>query len=227
MRITWYGHSCFLIETGTETLLIDPFLTGNPRAPLSAADVRCTHIFCTHAHDDHLGDTLRIALANKATVFAPYELAEYLMARDVTTMDLMPGGGAATSFGHVQLTPALHSSGLELGKGHNLPLGNPVGFLLTINGRRLYHAGDTALFSDMRLLARGGLDVAFLPIGDWYTMGLEDALTALEFLCPTVAVPMHYSTFSKIEADPEAFARRAGEAGHRVKVLQPGESFVL
>lgn len=227
MRITWYGHSCFLIETGDCRLLIDPYLTGNPVAPIASTEVRCSHIFCSHAHDDHLGDTVSIAQANRATVVAGFELSEYLSAQGLATMDLMPDGGADLPFGKVRLTPAVHSSSIELPRGHNLGMGIATGFLFSMEGKRLYFAGDTALFSDMRLFARGGLDLAMLPIGDRYTMGVEDAVTALEYLCPSVTIPMHYGTTGRLCGDPQAFAQLAQQAGHLVKVLKPGESFDL
>jgi len=227
VRITSYGHSCFLIESGEHRLLTDPYLTGSPVAPIASSDVRCSYIFCSHAHDDHLGDTVAIAQQNQATVVTAYELSEYLAHLGVTTLDLMPGGGLTLPFGQVRLTPAIHSCSLELGEGRNLPLGSPTGFLFSVEGKRIYFAGDTALFSDMRLLARGGLDLAFLPIGDRYTMGVEDAVTALEYLCPAVTVPMHYGTTKKLYGDPQVFTQLAQKAGHSVRVLAPGESFEL
>lgn len=227
MRITSYGHACFLIETGNHRLLTDPFLTGSPMAPITKDEVRCSYIFCSHAHDDHLGDTVAISRRNQATVVASYELSEYLSSQGLDTIDLMTGGGIALPFGHVRLTPAVHSAALELGEGRNLPLGIASGFLFSIEGKQIYFAGDTALFSDMRLLARNGLDLAFLPIGDRYTMGVEDAAAALEYLCPLVTVPMHYGTTKKLTGDPKDFVRLAEVAGHHVKVLEPGQSFDL
>lgn len=227
MRITSYGHSCFLIETGHHRLLTDPYLTGSPVAPIASRDVRCSYIFCSHAHEDHLGDTIGLARANQATVVAAYELSEYLAGQGIPTIDLMLGGGVELPFGQVRLTPASHSSALELPEGHNLPLGVAAGFLFTIEGKRLYFAGDTALFSDMRLLASDGLDLAFLPIGDRYTMGVEDAALALEYLCPTWTIPMHYGTTPKLHGNPTVFAQLAENAGHQVKILNPGDSFDL
>lgn len=227
MRITSYGHSCFLIETGADRLLTDPFLTGSPVAPIASADVRCSYIFCSHAHDDHLGDTVDIARRNQATVIAAYELSEYLSAQGLSTIDLMSGGGIALPFGHVRLTPAVHSCALELTDGRNLPLGIASGFIFSMENKRLYFAGDTALFSDMRLLARDVLDLAFLPIGDRYTMGVVDAAAALDYLCPSVTIPMHYGTTKKLSGDPKDFVRLAEAAGHFVKVLEPGQSFDL
>ncbi len=224
MRLTWFGHSCFLLETGTHRMLFDPWLNTNPVAPVKAADVRCDFIFCTHAHDDHSADVLEIARANHATVIAPYELAEYFAAHGATTIDLLHGGSASLPFGRVKLTPAIHSSSLELGDGRNLPLGEPGGFIVFAADKTIYHAGDTALFSDMRLIGRTRLDLALLPIGDWYTMGIDDAVDALDFLRPKLAVPMHYNTNDKIRVDPQAFVTRAAAHGHTVRLLEPGGS---
>jgi L-ascorbate metabolism protein UlaG (beta-lactamase superfamily) len=215
MRITWFGHSCFLL---------DPWLDTNPAAPIKASDVRCDFIFCSHAHDDHIADALEISLNNKAPIVAPYELAEYFAARGATSIDPMQGGSVALPFGRVKVTPAIHSSALELGEGRNLPLGEPAGFIVFANDRKIYHAGDTALFSDMRLIGRVGLDLALLPIGDWYTMGIDDAVDALDLLTPRIALPMHYNTHEKIRVDPQAFVSRAAARGHTVHVLEPGGS---
>lgn len=224
MLLTWFGHSCFLLDTGAHRLLFDPWLNTNPVAPVKAADVRCDFIFCTHAHEDHSADVLEIARANRATVIAPYELAEYFASKGATTIDLLHGGSASLPFGRVKLTPALHSSSLELGEGRNLPLGEPGGFIVTAADKTIYHAGDTALFSDMRLIGRTRLDLALLPIGDWYTMGIVDAVDSLDYLTPKLAVPMHYNTSDKIRVDPQAFVTRAAARGHTVRLLEPGGS---
>jgi len=222
MRLTWFGHSCFLLETGAHRLLFDPWLNNNPVAPVKAAEVQCDFIFCSHAHDDHIADALEIARNHHAPIVAPYELAEYFAAQGAATVDLMQGGSAPLPFGRVKLTPAIHSSALELGNGRNLPLGEPGGFIVSVGDKKLYHAGDTALFSDMRLIGRAGLDVALLPIGDWYTMGIDDAVDALDLLTPRLALPMHYNTHDKIRVDPQAFVALAAARGHTVRLLEPG-----
>lgn len=225
MRITWHSHSCFTFEDDQFVLLFDPYLSGNALARIRSSDVRCTHVFCTHAHEDHVGDALEIAQRNDARIFAPFELAEHLAANGAKTVDLMPGGGIKTDFGHVKMIPAVHSSAREPGEGKNLAMGIPAGFLVRLGESTFYHAGDTALFSDMRLL--GEMDVACLPIGDFYTMGIDDAVTALDYLCPKLALPMHYNTNEKIRADPQEFARKAAAAGHRVRVLAVEESIEI
>jgi L-ascorbate metabolism protein UlaG (beta-lactamase superfamily) len=224
MRLTWFGHSCFLVETGTHRLLFDPWLNQNPVSPVKAADVRCDFIFCSHAHEDHTADALEIARNSHAPIVAPYELAEYFAAQGAETVDLMQGGSASLAFGRVKLTPAVHSSALELGNGRNLPLGEPGGFIVSAEGKKVYHAGDTALFSDMQLIGRAGLDLALLPIGDWYTMGIDDAVDALDLLVPRLSVPMHYNTHDKIRVDPQAFVGRGAARDHAVRVLEPGGS---
>lgn len=229
MRLTYFGHSCFLVEVPGARLVIDPFLTENPHGPVVLADLPCDYVLCTHAHLDHICDALALANLHRATLVAPYELAEHFAAdasRPVT-LDLMPGGGVDLPWGRLQMTPAVHSSAIELPGGQNLPMGVASGYLIRAAGKSLYHAGDTALFGDMSLLGRHGLDVALLPIGDFYTMGPTDALAALDLLRPKVAVPIHYNTNEKIRQDPHAFASRAAAAGHTVRVMPAGATLEL
>ena len=222
-KITFLGHSCFSIEGGGTTILIDPFLTGNPQAAAKAEDVSCDFIVLTHAHGDHFGDTIDLARRTKATVIANYEIAEYCGAREVTAHPLHIGGGFDFPFGRVKLTIAHHGSVFPDGTYG----GNPAGVLLTIDGKKIYHAGDTALTYDMRLVGDEGIDLAMLPIGDNFTMGIVDAARAIEFIRPNLVVPMHYNTFDVIQADPEAFRKLASEAGVTCEVLEPGQSLDL
>lgn len=226
MKLTYFGHSCFLVETSSARLLIDPFLTDNPVASVKAADVRCDYILLSHGHEDHTGDALAIARANDATIIANYEIAEYFGAKGAKNHGMNPGGAFKFPFGRVKLTLAHHTSSLNAGL-NPIYMGVPCGLLVEADGKRLYHAGDTALFLDMQLIGRGGLDAALLPIGDNFTMGPEDALEALEFLKPKLAVPMHYNTWPPIAQDPDAFAEAAGKRGHRVQALRPGDSLVV
>ena len=223
MKLTYYGHSCFLLETSKSRLLFDPFLTGNSQAPLKAEDVRCDYILVSHAHEDHTGDALGIAKRCDATIIANYEISEYFAAKGAKTHGMNPGGGHTFPFGRVKLTLAHHTSSMEAGLN---PIygGVPCGVVVQADGKSLYHAGDTALFMDMQLLARHGLDVALLPIGDNFTMGPEDALIALDFLKPKLAVPMHYNTWPIIAQDPNAFAAQAAQKGHTVRAMKPGEA---
>lgn len=227
MKITYLAHSCFLVETAQARLIIDPFLTGNPRAPCAAADIRCDYVLCSHGHTDHTCDALAIAKRCGATLIANFEIAEYFGAQGAKTHGMNPGGGFNFPFGRVKLTSARHSSSLGENPLAPLYMGEACGLLLTADGKTLYHAGDTALFMDMQLIGRAGLDLALLPIGDNFTMGPEDALTALDFLRPKLAVPMHYNTWPVIQADAAKFAADAASAGHRVQALQPGESVTL
>jgi L-ascorbate metabolism protein UlaG (beta-lactamase superfamily) len=208
-------------------LVFDPFLSDNPVLRTDPAAVPCDYVLCSHAHSDHICDALALARLHQATIVAPYELAEHFAAQGVPTIDLMPGGGVNLPCGRVQMTPAIHSSALELGGGKTQNMGLASGYLVKAADQTLYHAGDTALFGDMSLIGRHGLDLALIPIGDFYTMGPSDALYALDLLRPKLTVPMHYNTFPHIRVDPIAFARDAGTAGHNVRVLNPGELLSL
>ncbi len=223
MKLTYYGHSCFLLETAKARLLFDPYLDDNSLASIKAADVQCDFILLSHAHDDHTGDALSIAKRCAATIIANYEISEYFSAKGAKTHGMNPGGAHLFPFGRVKLTLAHHTSSMGAGL---TPIygGVACGLLVQADGKSLYHAGDTALFMDMQLLARVGLDVALLPIGDNFTMGPEDALIALDFLKPKVAVPMHYNTWPGIAQDPSAFAAQAAGKGHTVRALKPGET---
>ncbi len=223
MRLTYFGHSCFLLEIGGARLVFDPHLRKNPHGAVKLADVPCDYVLCTHAHEDHTADALALTRLHRATLVAPWELANYYAAKKVATIDLMPGGGITLPWGCIQMTPAIHSSSFELPKGGNRNMGIASGYVIQAEGKRVYAAGDTALFSDMQLIGRGGLDLALLPIGDHYTMGPAEAVEALNFLRPRLAIPIHYNTEDKIRQDPHAFAATAARAGHTVKVLSAGE----
>lgn len=226
MQVTYLGHSCFLVETAQARLILDPFLNDNPVAQVKAKDVPCDYVLVSHGHEDHSADVLELARQNDATVIANYEIAEYFAAKGAKAHGMNPGGGYSFPFGRVKLTIAHHTSSVEAGL-KPVYLGVPCGLLIQAGGKTLYHAGDTALFLDMQLIGRAGLDLALLPIGDNFTMGPDDALTALDFLKPRLAVPMHYNTWPVITQDPEAFANRAAAAGHHVRVLRTGEKLSL
>ena len=227
MRVTYFGHSCFLVETAGARLVLDPYLSENPHGIVDPAGVPCDFVLCSHAHEDHICDALDLARQHRATIVAPYELAEHFAAQGGPTLDLMPGGGVDLPWGRIQMTPALHSSALEFGDGKTHSMGVASGYLIKAAGLTVYHAGDTALFGDMSLIGRHGLDLALIPIGDFYTMGPADAIEALNLLHPKLAVPMHYNSSEKIRQDPQAFATHAAIAGHTVRVITPGESFEL
>ncbi|MDK2796216.1 MAG: hypothetical protein PWQ22_878 [Archaeoglobaceae archaeon] len=226
MKIVWLGHSAFLLE-GSKRVLIDPFITGNPMAPVSVEEIKADVILVTHGHGDHLGDTEEIAKRNKALVVCIHELSRVLAKRDVETMGMNIGGSAYSSGIRITMVPALHSADFEDEKGEIISCGSPVGFVVEMDGVKVYHTGDTGLFSDMKLI--GELyepDLMLLPIGDFYTMGIREAVKAVEFVKPKVAIPMHYRTFPLIDTDPMEFKKLA-EKFCKVVVLKPGESYEL
>jgi L-ascorbate metabolism protein UlaG (beta-lactamase superfamily) len=226
MKITYLAHSCFLIETSSARLIIDPFLSGSPLAPVKAADVTVDYILCSHGHEDHTGDALGISQRCGAPIIANYEIAEYFAAQGAQTHGMNPGGGFDFPFGRVKLTLAFHSSSAQAGL-NPIYLGSPCGLLVHADGKTLYHAGDTALFLDMQLIGKADLDAAMVPIGDNFTMGIDDAAAALDLLNPKVAIPMHYNTWPLITLDPERFVAAAARTGHTVKVLRPGETLTI
>jgi L-ascorbate metabolism protein UlaG (beta-lactamase superfamily) len=222
---TFLGHSCFEIQDGGRSILIDPFLTGNPKAATSADAVRPTAILVTHAHNDHLGDAIRISKRTGALIVSNYEIASFCELKGAKSHGMHLGGSRQFDWGWVKLTLAFHGSTYVDDSGF-VTLGNPAGVLLRVGGKTLYHAGDTALFGDMALIGRlNKIDLALLPIGDNYTMGPDDALEAVKMLQPAAVVPMHYNTFDLIAQDARRFAERVqAETGTLCVVLAPGES---
>jgi L-ascorbate metabolism protein UlaG (beta-lactamase superfamily) len=219
------GHSCFEIRNASSSILIDPFLTGNPKAAVSANSVNPTAILVTHAHNDHLGDAIAIAQRTGAVIVSCYEIATFCEQKGAKSHGMALGGAHAFDWGWVKLTLAFHGSTYIDDAGFHT-LGNPAGVLLRVGGKMLYHAGDTALFGDMALLGRlNKIDLALLPIGDNFTMGPADALEAVKMLQPATVVPMHYNTFDLIAQDPRQFAERVhAETAARCVVLEPGGS---
>jgi L-ascorbate metabolism protein UlaG (beta-lactamase superfamily) len=220
-RLRWLGHSCLLFESDGHSILVDPFLTGNPVAPVKADELTPSYILVSHGHGDHIGDAVAIAKRTGATVVSNYEIATWLENKGVKAHGMQHGGGYAFPFGRVKLTLAFHGSMLPDGANG----GNPCGFLITFrDGRRVYDAADTGLFGDMKLIGEEGVDLALLPIGDNYTMGPDDALRAVEFIKPRRVVPIHYDTFPLIAQNAEAWAGRVkGKTGIETTVLKPGD----
>jgi L-ascorbate metabolism protein UlaG (beta-lactamase superfamily) len=224
-QITWYGHATLGLKTGGHSILVDPFFTGNPAASEKAENVQAEFILVTHGHGDHLADAPAIARRCNALVISNFEIAGWLGKQGLRTHGQHLGGGHQHPFGYLKLTLALHGSALPDGSNG----GNPAGFLLTTNeGQKIYLAGDTGLFGDMRLIGEEGIDLALIPIGDNYTMGPADALRAVKLLQPKHVIPIHYNTFDLIRQDPIAWAEQVErETGARAHVLRPGDSFTL
>lgn len=224
MKLTFHGHSCFEVESGMHRVIIDPFLTNNPTADIGPADVKVDAILLTHGHGDHVGDTEAIAKANDALIVAPNEIAVYFAGKGLNAHPLAHGGKHTFPFGTVKLTLAFHGSGFDV-DGDVKNGGNPAGILLTMEGKTFYHAGDTALFGDMKLIGdREHVDVTALPIGDNFTMGPEDALLAAEWIHAGLTIPIHYNTFDLIAQNGKAFVGDLNRIGLRGAYLQPGES---
>jgi L-ascorbate metabolism protein UlaG (beta-lactamase superfamily) len=220
-RVRWLGHACLLVETDGQRILIDPFLTHNPKAVLKADEAQADFILVSHGHGDHLGDTVPIAKRTGATVVANYEISEWLKGQGLDKVHgQQHGGGFGYPFGRVKLTLAFHGSVLPDGTYG----GNPCGFLIyTKDGKKIYNAADTGLFGDMKLIGEEGLDLALLPIGDNYTMGPDDAVRAVKLLQPKKVVPIHYNTWDLIAQDGEAWAARVKkETTAQPVVLKPG-----
>ena len=232
MHIYFHGHSCFEIEGQAGRILIDPFLTGNPSTTSKPEDfTQLDAILVSHGHSDHLGDAIQLSKQTGAPIIAVYELAVYCQNQGAKTHAMHLGGKYKFPFGWVKLTQALHGSGIDNPEGGEMIYGGPpCGFLIQMEEKWLYHAGDTGLFGDMELIGRRHpLAVAMLPIGDNFVMGVEEAVHASQLLRPKVVIPMHYNTFPIIAQDVAEFEhllqRRAPES--QVRALKPGEMFMV
>lgn len=220
-KLTYFGHSAFLIEHNNFKILIDPFITGNPLSPVKASDLSADFIVLSHAHGDHFGDTLDIAKRCNSTVIAVNELANYVASKGAKAHNMHIGGSYEFPFGRVKFTIAHHGSSSNEGEY----MGEPAGILLFLNGKVLYHAGDTGLFSDMKLIGElHKINIALLPIGDNFTMGMNDALKAVELLNPELTIPMHYNTFPVIKANPDQFVEMVKKTGRNARKLEFGET---
>lgn len=209
MKVSYHGHSVVKVETDKHTILIDPFISGNEACDLDADTIKADVILLTHGHNDHVGDTVAIAKRNDALVVAPNELAVYLGFKGLKTHPMHLGGAHQFDFGRVKFTQAFHGSSYTEEDNTIVYTGMPGGILLTIDGRTIYHVGDTALFTDLKMIGEmNDIDVAFVPIGDNFTMGPEDALIAADWINAKIVVPVHYNTFPVIEQDPDAFAAK-------------------
>lgn len=226
MEITYHGHSVVRIKTESETILIDPFITGNPLCDLDADTVEADVILLTHGHNDHVGDTIPIAERTGAQVIALNELAVYLNQKGIEVHGMNIGGAYDFDFGRVKFTQAFHSSSYEEEDGTFIYTGMPGGIILTIDDKTIYHLGDTALFTDLKMYGEmNEFDLAFIPIGDNFTMGPDDALIAADWIKAKKVVPIHYNTFPVIKQDGADFAKRVqtGEGVH----MEVGDSITL
>jgi L-ascorbate metabolism protein UlaG (beta-lactamase superfamily) len=224
VEIRFLGHSCFELTDGDVRVLIDPFLTDNPSAAVGADEVEPTHIFLTHGHGDHYGDVEAIAKRTGAPVVAIVEVADELTEAGVENVsDPNIGGTVTFDWGWVKLTPAWHTSTTPKGQ-----VNTPNGLLIRIGDKTIYHLGDTALFSDLKLVAGRGdpIDVALMCIGGHYTMDRIDGVTAAELIEASTIIPCHYDTFPLVETDAEAFKVDVEALTEsKVEILQPGETF--
>jgi len=220
-RVQWLGHACVLVESDGKRLLMDPFFTGNPAAPIKAEQAEADFIAVSHGHGDHVGDAIAIAQRTGATVIANYEISEWFARQGVKSHGQQHGGGFQHPFGRLKLTLAFHGSVLPDGTYG----GNPCGIHLFLNdGTKIYNAADTGLFGDMKLIGEEGVDLAILPIGDNYTMGPDDALRAIKLIQPKKVLPIHYNTWPPIAQDAAAWAQRVRkETQAEPVVLQPGD----
>jgi L-ascorbate metabolism protein UlaG (beta-lactamase superfamily) len=230
LKLTYIGHSAFLLEDDDgHVVAIDPFITGNPTAAIPASEVKPTTILITHAHNDHVGDAMDLARKHGAGIVTTVELANWIGSQglaDVTGGNL--GGTVAFPHGTVKFTQAWHSSSYTH-EGQQVAHGIPAGLIVRFGGSTIYFAGDTALFGDMRLIGDEGIDLAVLPIGDFFTMGPADAARAVEFVRPKAVIPCHYNTFPPIKQDPETFRAAVGKTAPAtaVVILAPGETHTL
>jgi L-ascorbate metabolism protein UlaG (beta-lactamase superfamily) len=227
IQVTWLGHSAFQLAIGGHTVLIDPFLTGNPLAAADPNQIKADFILISHGHGDHIGDTPAIARRTGATVVANNEIGIWLRNKHglENVHGMNPGGGVRLPFGRVELTIAHHSSSLPDGSYG----GQPNGILIfTDEGKNIYFAGDTTVFFEMQLIGEHGIDLAMLPIGDYFTMGIPGSLRAIEFIRPKAVIPIHYNTFPPIMQDVTDWARRVqNHTDAQPVVLDPGGRYQL
>lgn len=224
IRLTWLGHASWLIEDGSQKLLLDPFLSENPAAKASPEDFGdVTHVLVSHGHFDHVADVAAVLEKSNAQLIATYEITQWFGQHHGVTnaVGMNIGGNVAIGDGSAKMTPAVHSSSLPDGSY----AGTAAGFVLSLGGCRVYFACDTAYFGDMKYYAHG-VDVAVLPIGDLFTMGVEDSIEAIKLIEPKIALPTHYGTWPPIEQDAAAWVEKVhAETGAKANVLAVGEAF--
>jgi L-ascorbate metabolism protein UlaG (beta-lactamase superfamily) len=223
MKFTYYGHACFAVQAGGKTLLFDPFISPNPLAKkIDVSKVAADFILVSHGHGDHVADVVEIANRTSAKVIAPYEVGSWFEAKGVKNVQSMNHGGAAKlDFGRVKLTSAIHSSSMPDGSY----CGNPAGFVVETNDGNFYYSGDTALTFDMKLIGETTkLSFAIFPIGDFFTMGVDDAVRAAQFVGVKKFVGVHYDTFPPIKLDHDAATKAAKARGKELLLPAIGET---
>ena len=223
MQVTYYGHSCFGISVGEANLLIDPFITPNGMAShINVAAIPVSAVLVTHGHEDHLADVEEILKRTRAQLITNYEIHNWYGAKGIENVSAVNQGGATTHNGvRIKYVNAIHSSSLPDGSNG----GNPGGFIITANGKTIYHAGDTALMMDMQLFGKyERIDMAMLPIGDTFTMGVDDAVIAADLLECNNIVGMHYDTFPPIVIDKEGAKGKFSSAGKNLTLMDIGSS---
>jgi L-ascorbate metabolism protein UlaG (beta-lactamase superfamily) len=226
LELTWLGHACWLLNTGIHRIVIDPFLNENPSAKVKASEVDADFVMLTHGHFDHVADAAEIANRCDSLLIANYEIASWFSTQHGVkrTLGMNLGGAAVLPFARVKMTAALHSSQLPDGSYG----GNPGGYVMELAGKRIYFAGDTALFSDMSLVKVGGLDLAVLPIGDLFTMGPDDSIAAVKLLEPKRVLPSHFNTWPPISQDSNHWAEQvAAYTSSQPLVIEVGQSVTI
>ncbi len=225
MKLRYFSHSAFQITTNDgKKILIDPFLDDNPTSPVKSADVDADYIVLTHGHGDHIGDSFKIAGRTDPLFICVNELADYVASKGFKAHNMHIGGAHQFDFGKVKFTIAHHGSISPEGNY----TGEPSGVVLTIDGKTVYHTGDTGLFLDMKLIGElNKIDYMLAPIGDNFTMGIDDAVKAVEFVNPEIVIPMHYDTFPVIKADPQEFKHKVEKIGKKALVLEYGQEIEL
>ena len=224
LKLTYLSHSCFILDDGQHQVIIDPFISGNPTMPTKVDNIKVQFVVITHGHGDHLGDGISIAKKNDALVIGVNELANYAQEKGAKAHNMHIGGSWVFPFGKLKFTIAHHGSANNEGRY----MGSPAGVVINMGGKTIYHTGDTGLFYDMKLIGElNKIDVMCLCIGDNFTMGIDDAVKALEFVNPELAIPMHFNTFGVIEANPEEFKEKAAKIGKNVRVMKYGETITI